>query len=166
MTNDESDFEHVTTDAVVESYEASQPVFEALLAEVKLLSKKKPEATMSPGKVKIINRVLEDLLVFLKKEPTGKYLELLDDKTLPQMSDAVLAMVQFDTALEAFKDRYYQRVGDEYTGGAHYYWITTEQIARWETEEDEEESDEDEDEDEDSEGEEEDDEEDEGGHRG
>jgi hypothetical protein len=137
-----------------------------------LLSKKKPEATMSAGKVKIINRVLEDLLVFLKQEPTGKYLELLDDKTLPQMSDAVLAMVQFDTALEAFKGRYYQRVGDEYTGGARYYWITTEQIACWETEEDEEESDEDgddEDEDEDGEGEEkddeEDDEEDKGDHR-
>ena len=159
MTSGEPEFEYVTTEAVVESYEASEPVFEALLTEVKLLSKKKPEATMSPGKVKIINRVLEDLLVFLKEEPTGKYLELLDDKTLPQMSDAVLAMVQFETALEAFKDRYYQRVGEEYLG--HFYWITAEQITRWEAQEDQTEDD-----DEDDGGDdEEDDEEDEGDHR-
>jgi hypothetical protein len=29
---------------------------------------------MSAGKVKIINRVLEDLLTFLKEEPAGKHL--------------------------------------------------------------------------------------------
>jgi hypothetical protein len=38
---------------------------------------------VNSGKVEIINRVLEDLLAFLKDEPTGKYLELLEEKTLP-----------------------------------------------------------------------------------
>lgn len=80
---------------------------------------------MSPGKVKIINRVLEDLLEFLKSEPTGKYLEPLDDKVLPQMSDAVLAMVQFETALGAFRKRYYVDVhGID-------YWITSELLEKW-----------------------------------
>ena len=100
MTENNHEFKHVTTDAIVESFKASVPIFHSLLTEVKLLSKKKPEATMSAGKVKIINQVLDDLYTFLESEPTGKYLGLLDDKTLPQMSDAVLAMVQFETAIK------------------------------------------------------------------
>ena len=46
---------------------------------------------MSASKVKIINRVLTDLLAILKEEPAGKYLGALDDEALPQVSDAVLA---------------------------------------------------------------------------
>ena len=34
----------------------------------------------------------------------------LSDDTLPQMSDAVLAMVEFETALAAFKNRYYKYI--------------------------------------------------------
>lgn len=123
---DELEFKHVTTQAVIESYKASVPIFISLLKEVRLLSKKKPEATMSAGKVKIINQVLADLYAFLKDEPTGKYLNLLGDKTLPQMSDAVLAMVQFDTAVDAFRSRYNKQVGNK------YYWITEELLKAWE----------------------------------
>ena len=127
MTSDQHEFEHVTTDAVVASYEASVPIFAALLTEVKVLSNKKPEATMSAGKVKIINQVLDDLYVFLKSEPTGKYLSLLDDKALPQMSDAVLVMVQFETAVNAFRERYRKEVD----GVGDDYWITEEQLKAW-----------------------------------
>jgi hypothetical protein len=42
-----SEFEFVTTDANVEVYGASKPIFEGILKEVRELSKKKPEATMS-----------------------------------------------------------------------------------------------------------------------
>ncbi len=63
---------------------------------------------MSAGKVKIINRVLKDLKKILDAEPEGKFLDILDDSDLPQTSDAVLVMVQFETALSSFKDRYYQ----------------------------------------------------------
>ena len=147
MTDRKFEFEHVTTDAIVESYKASVPIFHSLLVEVKLLSKKKPEATMSAGKVKIINGVLGDLYAFLKSEPTGKYLALLDDKTLPQMSDAVLAMVQFETAIKAFTSRYHKKV--EY----NYYWITEERLKAWdeaESDDDSDENDDDSDEDEDA----------------
>jgi hypothetical protein len=118
-----TEFEHVTTRATVEIYNASSGVFESLLAEVKELSRKKPEATMSAGKVKIINRVLEDLLIFLKDEPAGKYLDPLDDETLPQMSDAVLVMVQFESALRSFRGRY-----QKHLHGAKI-WITEEWLA-------------------------------------
>jgi hypothetical protein len=131
------EFEHVTTEAVVEAYESSSGIFAGLLSEVRELSKKKPEATMSTGKVKIINRVLSDLINFLSSEPEGKYLEKLDDQALPQMSDAVLVMVQFEQALRAFHSRYHKRV----YGGS--YWITKELLDKWaEADEDEEEDEE------------------------
>jgi hypothetical protein len=113
-----SEFEYVTSEETVATYEATQPMFEGLIKEVRVLSSKKPEATMSEGKVKIVNRILADLLTILKGEPEGKYLDLLSDHSLPQVSDAVLMMVQFETALEAFKHRYYR-----YLDGV-YYWMT------------------------------------------
>jgi hypothetical protein len=80
---------------------------------------------MSAGKVKIVNRILEDLLAILKDEPAGKYLELLDDEALPQMSDAVLTMVQFESALRAFSARYRKHVAGD------VYWITQELLEQW-----------------------------------
>lgn len=76
---------------------------------------------MSASKVKIVNRVLNDLLVILKDEPSGKYLEALEDEDLPQMSDALLTMVQFESALSSFFSRY-----NHYKG-----WITEENVAVW-----------------------------------
>lgn len=89
---------------------------------------------MSAGKVKIINRVLSDLLQILKPEPTGKYLEVLDDESLPQVSDAVLTMVQFESALDLFESKYRR-----YIGGDHQ-WITEEFVAAWNPDSEEEDS--------------------------
>jgi len=123
--SEEHEFEDITTDAAVATYEASTPIFEGLIKEIRELSRKKPDATMSAGKVKMVNRVLNDLLNILKPEPTGKYLESLNDESLPQVSDAVLIMVQFESALEAFESKYYQYVdGDR-------YWITEETLDAW-----------------------------------
>jgi hypothetical protein len=124
--NDDMKFEHVTTNAVVEAYTSSSPIFAGVLREVRELSKKKPEATISAGKVKIINRILDDLLSFLKDEPEGKYLEALDDESLPQISDAVLTMVQFESALKSFHSRYHGSIR------GNVYWITSERLAAWE----------------------------------
>lgn len=124
----EDEFEDVTTDAAVATYEASTPIFEGLIREIRELSRKKPDATMSAGKVKIVNRVLNDLLTILQAEPTGKYLEALDDESLPQVSDAVLTMVQFESALEAFKSKYHQYIDRE------RHWITQETLDAWNAE--------------------------------
>ena len=69
--------------------------------------------------------VLVDLLSFLKEEPEGKYLDLLDDEELPQNSDAVLVMVQYEKALAAFRGRYHGRILGEYD------WITEERLSNW-----------------------------------
>jgi len=130
--SDDTEFEYITTDAAVEIFTSSAPIFEGLLKEVRELSKKKPEATMSAGKVKLINRVLTDLLTILKDEPAGKYLDALDDDALPQMSDAVLTMVQFETALASFRARYRKYIYNE------HYWITSELLAAWKADDEEE----------------------------
>lgn len=130
-----SDFKHVTTEAAVATYNSANGVFTALLREVRELSKKKPDATMSPSKVNLINAVLDDLLTVLKDDPEGKYLQRLDDDDLPQVSDALLMMAQFSAALDAFRRRYFQTVGDRYSHEQH--WITAEKLAEWEAEDDE-----------------------------
>jgi hypothetical protein len=140
---DDYHFLHVTTPARVAEYEASHDVFGSLLDEVKELSKKKPDATMNAGKVKIVNRVLQNLLMVLEGQPDAKYLEALDDDDLPQVSDAVLVMVQFKSALESFKKKHQRNIA-----GYGLHWITPDLIAyiRADYEEDHEGEDEDEDE--------------------
>ncbi len=90
---------------------------------------------MSTSKVGIINRVLTDLKVILNEEPEGKYLDILDNDNLPQMSDAVLIMVQYETALSSFKKRYYQSYGHGYA--KEWTWITTEFVKEYLSEESE-----------------------------
>jgi hypothetical protein len=124
------DLTNVTTEEAVETYLATNAIFLGLLKEIRVLSKKKPEASMSAGKVKIINRVLEDLKRILEVEPEGKFLDLLDDKDLPQTSDAVLVMVQYETVLHVFKRKYYQVYDyDDYK----YAWVTPEFIKEYES---------------------------------
>ena len=83
------EFKNVTTPEFVAAYNATNGIFEGLLKEIRELSKKKPDATLSAAKVKIVNRVLTDLKLFLENEPEGKFLDLLHDNDLPQTSDAV-----------------------------------------------------------------------------
>jgi hypothetical protein len=89
-----------------ELYDQVRHIFDSLIQEVRELSKKKPEATLSKKKVEIINRVLTDALEILKGQPDAKYLETLDDEALPQHADAVLIMTQIEAALNRFYGAY------------------------------------------------------------
>jgi len=122
-------FSHVIAKDKIAVYKATQSIFEGLIKEIRELSKKKPDATLSASKVQILNRVLEDLKGLLDKEPEGKFLDLLDDENLPQTSDAVLIMVQFETALDAFFDRYTTQVKkDSYSWST--VWVTPDFVKR------------------------------------
>lgn len=125
------EFEHITDDEAVAVYKASNHIFEGILMEIRGLSKKKPDATMSEGKVRIVNRVLGDLKSFLENEPEGKYLDLLSDEALPQVSDAVLVMVQYETALQSFSNRYHRAVPFD-QGDRTWRWVTPEVIRQYE----------------------------------
>lgn len=135
-----TDFEDLTTESSVKTYESAIGVFQALLGEIRELSRKKPDATLSKNKVTLLNNVLKDLLSFLSEEAEGKYLSELVDKELPQASDALLMMVQFEASLSAFKKRYYKYIEYSNHGGGKSYWITEELIAYWEESDDEPES--------------------------
>jgi len=96
-----------TSKSLVERYQEAAPQLYALQFEIRELAKKKAEATLSKGKVSLINRVLQDIKEHFSEQSGGKYLQLLDDEALPQLSDAVLIIAQFAAVLSEFKERYY-----------------------------------------------------------
>ena len=98
---------HYTKREKADAFDAVIGVFTELFKELKDLGKKKPETTLSASKVRIINRVLEDVRACLVGEPDHKYLDLLDDETLPQYSDAILILYQHEGALKSFRSRCY-----------------------------------------------------------
>lgn len=109
---------YYTTQKQADIYDAVISVFDELFKELKDLGKKKPDATLNEAKVKIINRILTDVKECLKGEPNHKYLDLLDDETLPQYSDAILILAQHDGALKDFRNRHFG-----YFGGDHQWVI-------------------------------------------
>ncbi len=98
---------YTTTQEKADGYDAFFEVFSHLYKELKALGSKKPAETLSASKVKIINRLIQDVLEIMKEEPEYKYLDLLDDDVLPQYSDAILILSQYEGALKGFKERYY-----------------------------------------------------------
>jgi hypothetical protein len=94
-------------------YKTCTPFLEAMLKEIKELAKKKPDAVMSKANVTRVNRLLIDLRECLNDESTSKYLDLLDEDALPQYSDALIIMSQFQAALKAFHAQYFLKSGTE-----------------------------------------------------
>jgi len=95
-----------TTQAKADIYDSAIEVFNHLYKELRTLGTKKPSETLSEHKVKVVNRLLSDLAEALKDETESKYLDLLDDEVLPQYSDAIFALAQYDGALKSFYSRY------------------------------------------------------------
>jgi hypothetical protein len=113
---------YYTTQEKASGYEAVIGPFTELFKELKDLGKKKPEATLSNGKIKIINRVLVDVADLLRGAPGHKYLDLLDDDALPQYGDAILVLSQYEGALNAFRERHYG-----YVSGKGDTWLIREE---------------------------------------
>ena len=97
----------LTTNAKVEKYEMISPMLDSILSEMKDFSKKKQDEILNELKVKMINRVLEQVKELLEDQTTVQFLDLLDDETLPTNSDAVLIITQYRAAMDHFKDKYY-----------------------------------------------------------
>lgn len=97
-----------TTKEKVDAYNSFYEVFSHLYKELKVLGNKKPSDTLSASKVSIVNRLLQDIQDNMEGEPEHKYLDMLDDEALPQYSDAILILSQYEGALKGFKERYYR----------------------------------------------------------
>lgn len=95
-----------TTTELVRKFETLMPLLTAMFNEFKELSKKKPEGVLNIRKVQLVNRLLKDVLAILEDEPSRPYLDLLDEDDLPQNSDVLLMLSQFEAAMKAFQERY------------------------------------------------------------
>jgi len=97
--------ENSPTIAEAERYELLSPMLDSLRSDVEGLSKKKPDEPMNELKVKMTNQILNEVLEFLKDDPSVKFLQLLDTETLPSNSDAYIILGQFRAAMNQFKSK-------------------------------------------------------------
>lgn len=86
--------------------EMLSPILTAVANEVREFSKKKQEGVLSELKIAQINRLLGDVKSALGNDPSTRYLDLLDEDTLPQNSDAVLVLSQWTAALAQFRAKH------------------------------------------------------------
>ena len=110
------------SDAEAETYDRLVPLLEAAHREMTELSKKKQDGVVNALKIRILNRLLTELGTLLDNDPSRGFVELLDEETLPQNSDAVLLLSQWQAALKQYKDRHYG-----YDGAGSRRWFTQEQ---------------------------------------
>ncbi|MFD7523271.1 hypothetical protein [Paenibacillus chitinolyticus] len=108
------------TEATAAKHDMLSPMLDSALLEMREFSKKKQDGVLNPLKVKVLNRLLSDIKETLSSDPSAEYLDLLDDESLPQNSDAVLILGQFRAAMNQFRDKYYG-----YYGGTDR-WLTVE----------------------------------------
>jgi len=95
-----------TTKVKADAHDATYGLLRAAYKEMQELSKKRADGTLSPGQVKLINRLLVDVKAILQDEASSKYLDLLDDDKLPKNSEAVLVLSQWAAAMDKFKGQY------------------------------------------------------------
>ncbi len=110
------------TEAQAEQFEMLYSLLETIVVDMKNFAKKKPDEILNKVKVNTINKILIQIKDFLTSYPINKFLELLDDETLPTNSDTVLIIGQFDSAMKQFKSKYYG-------------WDKEERVNRWFTKE-------------------------------
>lgn len=101
-------------------FDLLQPMLYTALEEMREFSKKKQDGVLNPLKVKVINRLLIDIKEILISDPSSEYLDLLDEDTLPQNSDAVLVLGQFHAAMKQFRTKHIKK---EY---GETFWLTEE----------------------------------------
>lgn len=104
-----------TTSKKAELHEVVTPLLKAIYLEFKELSRKKPDATVSKDKIKIVNRLLTKCKEILHDELSVEYLDLLDEDNVPQTSDVVIMLSQYVAAMDSFHGTYFGWKGSEET---------------------------------------------------
>lgn len=92
-------------------FEVVMPLLQSMLAEMKELAKKKQDAPVNQMKVRMVNRLLEDVRAVVAQEPEMAYLDMLDEESLPEYSDSVIVLSQYLTAMERFEERHWDSTG-------------------------------------------------------
>ncbi|WP_433530628.1 hypothetical protein ACQPYA_00270 [Micromonospora sp. CA-263727] len=110
------------TEEQAATYDRLVPMLEAAHREMTELSKKKQDGIVNTLKIKMLNRLLGELIKIIENDPSHAFVDMLDEETLPQNSDAVLILSQWQAALKQYKDRHY---GLDSAGGGRR-WFTVE----------------------------------------
>lgn len=96
-----------TTDEQVELYGIISPLLKSMYSEIKDFSKKRLDDPMNLNKVRMINRLLVKAKEVLKNEASNEYLDLLEEDDFPSISDAVLIVSLYISALDKFHSDHY-----------------------------------------------------------
>jgi len=103
MSDYSSFYRHTVTLEEVQKFEMAEPQLDALRSEFNQLKAKKPEGPVSKAKIKMVNAVLKDALELLERLPEAKYLALLEEDDIPQVSDVAMLLSQFEKAMSRFE---------------------------------------------------------------
>jgi hypothetical protein len=95
------------TEEQAATYDRLVPMLEAAHREMTELSKKKQDGVVNTLKIKTLNRLLSELCKVIENDPSYAFVDMLDEETLPQNSDAVLILSQWQAALKQYKNRHY-----------------------------------------------------------
>jgi len=95
------------TEAQGATFDRLNPMLEAAHREMSELSKKKQDGVVNALKIKMINRLLTELSDVIKDDPSHDFVDKLDEETLPQNSDVVLILSQWQAALKQFRTKHY-----------------------------------------------------------
>jgi hypothetical protein len=90
------------TAARVEEFEMLWGHLSSLYSDVESLAKRKQDGIMSKTRVATVNVVLKEVLAFLEGQPSSKFLEFLDDESLPQNADSLIFLGQYMAAMKSF----------------------------------------------------------------
>jgi hypothetical protein len=104
------------------AYDRHVPMLEAAHREMTELSKKKPDGVVNTLKIKVINRLLAELSTVLEDDASRGFVDMLEEDSLPQNSDVVLVLSQWQAALTQYKATHH---GYDASRGNHR-WFTTE----------------------------------------
>jgi hypothetical protein len=122
MTTEASSHDGAPSDEEAAAFDRLFPMLMAFVNEMSELSKKKPDGIVSPLKIRNINRLLTDLGKILDKDPSRAFVEMLDEETLPQNSDAVVLLSQWRAALSQYKALHHRK--DPVTWEPRWYTAT------------------------------------------
>jgi hypothetical protein len=110
------------TEEQAAAYDRLVPMLVAAHREMSELSKKKQDGVVNTLKITMLNRLLSELSKVIADDPSYAFVDMLDTETLPQNSDAVLVLSQWQAALSQYKERHH---GYDNVHGGHR-WFTVE----------------------------------------
>jgi hypothetical protein len=95
------------TDEQAATYDRLVPMLEAAHREMTELSKKKQDGIVNAFKIKMLNRLLTELGKVIENDPSHAFVDMIDEETIPQNSDVVLILSQWQAALKQYRNRHH-----------------------------------------------------------